>query len=746
MMIYNLYCDRIEIGKGEKMKKTLSLLLVGMMILSSNMNVKAEEKSDHQRGFHAIDYTAPASTRKISNARSNLPAQYDLRSKGYVTNVKDQGQYGICWAFSSIASGESSVIKRNVSINGQTQNKSSLDLSEAQIAYSFYHRTNDALNQTSGDKNIANGDYLQIGGNTYLEAVSLSQWNGMSNEKDAEYKNIKNLNSNVIYSKNATVLENAYFFDDNADLSTLKNAIMQYGALTVSYNSNDENFNEESNSYYCNVPNSSDHAVTVVGWDDNYNASNFPKKGAWIVKNSWGSQWGDNGYFYLSYYDASLGTFVCHDMMSTTKYQNNYYYDGSAGMGVIYPYYDNSITAYQVFEGKKETSSLAEYLEAVQVGVGSSDTTIKIEVYNNLKKATDPTSGTKVATKTVTKQYAGIYTIDLGQSVLMEKGKKIVVKVTLTTSKSYVPQIMAAMSDNYGWVSFVEKTAANQSYIQIGNGAINDGNNPNIYGSSVCARVKALTNTRKKTSIASAKLSIPKVTYTGTSAKVKPTVKLGNKTLKEGTDYTISYTKSITNPGTGKFKVVGKGAYNGTTKEYSFTVIKRPVSQVTFKYSSTSTYTGKQIKPSLGTYAYIGNKKYKISTYFNVSYGKNKSTGTGTIKITPKKGSKYFSGSVTKTFYIVPKKVTISSAKSTAKGKLTIKYKKVTGASGYQIAYRKKGTSQWSYANLSSSSSSKTLSKLTSKKSYEVKVRAYKTVNKTKKYGSYSSVKTASIK
>ena len=94
----------------------------------------------------------------------------------------------------------------------------------------------------------------------------------------------------------------------------------------------------------------------------------------------------------------------------------------------------------------------------------------------------------------------------------------------------------------------------------------------------------------------------------------------------------------------------------------------------------------------------------------------------------------------------MPKKVTVTRIKSSANAKLSIKYKKVTGASGYQIAFRKKGTGKWSYATVSNKTVSKTLSKLSRKKEYQVKVRAYKKVGKTKYYGAYSKVKKGKVK
>lgn len=97
-------------------------------------------------------------------------------------------------------------------------------------------------------------------------------------------------------------------------------------------------------------------------------------------------------------------------------------------------------------------------------------------------------------------------------------------------------------------------------------------------------------------------------------------------------------------------------------------------------------------------------------------------------------------------YHILPKKVSISSAKSTSRRSITIKYKKVTKPTGYQIAYRKKGSSTWKYRYVSSKYASKKLTGLSRRKYYYVKVRAYKTVSGKKYFGSFSTTKKVKVK
>ena len=179
---------------------------------------------------------------------------------------------------------------------------------------------------------------------------------------------------------------------------------------------------------------------------------------------------------------------------------------------------------------------------------------------------------------------------------------------------------------------------------------------------------------------------------------------------------------------------------SATTVKYRFkpkTQTKIAISKATVTIKNAS-YTGKQIKPAV-TVRYSGNT-LKNGTDYTLSYGTNKSTGKAIVKIT---GKGKYTGSVTKTFYIVPKApggLKVSIGKKNA----TVKYSKSTGASGYQISYRIKGIATWK--NISLTGLSKKITKLTSRKTYEFKVRAYKTVGKTKYYGSYSQVKSGKIK
>ena len=241
-------------------------------------------------------------------------------------------------------------------------------------------------------------------------------------------------------------------------------------------------------------------------------------------------------------------------------------------------------------------------------------------------------------------------------------------------------------------------------------------------------------------------LSYTITTYTG-SAK-KPTVTVVNSagdTLTSGTDYTVSYSDN-TKAGTATVTIEGTGNYTGTV-EKTFTITAQSLSSSRCSLSATSlTYSGSSRTPTVTVKNSSGTKLTK-GTDYTLSYSKSTRKAVGSYTITIK-GKGNYTGTVKLTYKIVPKTVTVKSVKSSAKKKATVKWTKLASANvtKYQIRYRVKGTSTWKTVTVSSSKSSYTLTGLTSSKTYQVQVRAYKTVSGTKYYGSWSSVKTVKVK
>ena len=303
------------------------------------------------------------------------------------------------------------------------------------------------------------------------------------------------------------------------------------------------------------------------------------------------------------------------------------------------------------------------------------------------------------------------------------------VKYTCSCGDSYTETIPATGHKSSGWIT--DKAAS------IG-----------VKGSkhkecTVCKKVLETAEipalSRISISKASVTLSTSTYAYDGKAKKPGVTVKLNGKTLKNGTDYTVSYSNN-TKVGTAKVTITGKGNYTGSvSKTYS---IKNNFKKATISGISNKSYTGKNITQSI-TVKYNG-KTLKKGTDYTVSYSSNKNIGTATVKVAGK-GS--YTGTITKTFKINPAKQEIQ--KLTAKSKaFFVDWAQKGSATGYEIQYatNSKFTSAKKITITNKKTDTKTISKLSGKKKYYVRVRSYTTVKGTKYYGAWSASKSVTTK
>ena len=251
------------------------------------------------------------------------------------------------------------------------------------------------------------------------------------------------------------------------------------------------------------------------------------------------------------------------------------------------------------------------------------------------------------------------------------------------------------------------------------------------------AEIPALS--RISISKASVTLSTSTYAYDGKAKKPGVTVKLNGKTLKNGTDYTVSYSNN-TKVGTATVKITGKGNYTGSVSK-TFK-IKNNFKKATVSGISTKAFTGKNITQSI-TVKYNG-KTLKKGTDYTVSYSNNKNIGTATVKIT---GKCSYTGTITKTFKINPAKQEIQKLTSKSKA-FFVDWAQKGSATGYEIQYatNSKFTSAKKVTITNKKTDKTTISKLSGKKKYYVRVRSYTTVKGTKYYGAWSASKSVTTK
>ena len=364
---YEIYTDYSSIDKKE-IKRNLPTIFMRNMVLPTTINHK-----------------------------------YDLRDQGKVSSVKDQGPNGSCWAFATFGSAESILMPYE-----------RMDFSEKHM------------------RNTHGFDWgPSEGGTRTVSSAYLARRSGPVLEKDDPY-DIYGTNSleNLPISKELT---HAIFIPDrrnSTDNDLLKKMIMENGGIYSAVMGGDEYINKKTMAHYYNGSQAPNHAITIIGWDDNYSRKNFKTQpqgdGAWICKNSWGTGWGNQGgYYYVSYYDRNIGTqnsqYILKDL---NEHEKIWQYDklgmtSQVGLGEQ-SYYAN------VFGPTNEDSYLKN------VGLWSSANNSEYEIFVNTNVDNNSGLADKQSIGEGKMEFAGYEKVGV-EETFIPKGSKFAVIVKMKT-------------------------------------------------------------------------------------------------------------------------------------------------------------------------------------------------------------------------------------------------------------------------------------------------------------------------
>lgn len=358
-----------------------------------------------------------------------FPSHFDLRDYNLVTSVKNQGTYGTCWAHATCASLESNALMMGLG---------EYDLSEYQIGYFSNNIPNKQDDMIAGEGFYGNRDWISVGGYFAQAVAMLSKGYGPVSEETVPYSMIyDDLADEYAYGHNVLNFNGAYIARAN-NTDAIKDLLTKNGAMYISINGDyySEYYNEDTASAYIPDFNTAgtgiNHAVTLVGWDDNYSKDNFaitpPGDGAWILKNSWGEWWGKDGYYYLSYYDAAMSedqTLCSFTVSPLEAFNNIYQYDGAQGS-----YTESGVRGVGMYFKIKNTESIS----AVKIFPQSTYDTFKpvvatVNIYSNSVSAVKPDKKKLLYTQVAYIENPGYQLIELDNPVNVYKGDRIYVEV-----------------------------------------------------------------------------------------------------------------------------------------------------------------------------------------------------------------------------------------------------------------------------------------------------------------------------
>lgn len=604
---------------------------------NTNNNSKFEVEVNNSKASK-YGYIKPAGQSYAANPKSKLKkaAQLPARYGSMEKDVRDQNPFGTCWAFAGTGSFEYAVDKKT---------GSNTDYSEEHMIQRLSKNGDTGYQITSKD----------TGGNEYMYSGYFTSGYGPVSDSLFPYDTTKStlqIIPSILNAKSSYRATDVQFFKTTDDangalnsetVNTVKQAVYNNGSATCGITWDSSMIQEDKVSYYNsddNARNDSNHEVLIVGWDDDYSADHFEgvtKNGAWLVRNSWGNNIGDNGYFWVSYQDKSLipsCTIKSYEEVSDDD--TIYNLDES---GALYPQVTYDGTS-QV--GFINSFSLKKREKLKEVTFYEAETGAQYQLfYIPVKDDGSLDIGNKQAiTEKKTLDFPGYHTEKITKEI---NAKKAAIMVMIDSNEDSAGLGAEGSISDGRKKLYIPTLEKGQSYIYVDNevGDLYDmGTNFGNWS------IKLVTEKADSAFYAKDhKNSTDLGSFQWTGRSVKPSIgdiisEDDGSVLKQGTDYELEY-ENNTDPGTASMKIIGINDYRGCELNFTYTI--KPGCGYGGFYAETHQndtdlgkfdWTGSDVQPYLGRILCKHcNKELEVGNDYIIQYRNNVEPGTARVEI-----------------------------------------------------------------------------------------------------------------
>lgn len=350
-----------------------------------------------------------------------LPAYWYAGDYGKKPTVRSQGKYGTCWALTAVSALEASLLPQNGTV------------------FSADHM---ALNNAFSVDLEEGGDYL-------MTMAYLSGWQGPVTEAEDPYGDAYSPHglAPAVHVQEMQLLE-------GVDLEEIKEVVLQYGAVQTSLYmsrattaSESTYYKEENSAYYYPDAQQQNHDILILGWDDGFSRFHFQQTpdqdGAFICQNTWGSNFGENGIFYVSYGDANIGkTGIVYTRIQETDNYDRIYQTDDCGWQGRQGYDSDTCWFANVY-----TADSAQQLAAV--GFYATGENAFYDIYLVREFTGEESFAQKELLLSGEQERVGYYTVDLERPVALMAGERFAIVIQMTTPGTDNPVAVEYRANEY---------------------------------------------------------------------------------------------------------------------------------------------------------------------------------------------------------------------------------------------------------------------------------------------------------